>query len=134
MLKIGFPIILFLIISKSYSQQNYFVLIQADNNQPFYTRLGDKIVSSSSSGYLILPQLKDDTYRIAIGFPKNAFPEERFSIVINKKDQDFQLRDLGERGWALFNRQTQEWILPLKEAADSNKVRMEGTRKEDAFS
>jgi Domain of unknown function (DUF4476) len=134
MLKIGFPIILFLIVSKAYSQQDYFVLIQADNDQPFYTRLDDKIVNSSSSGHLILPQLKDNTYKIAIGFPKNAFREERFSMVINKKDQDFELRNLGEKGWALYNRQTQEWILPIKEATDSSKVRIEGIRKDDAFS
>jgi len=134
MLKIGFPIILFLIVSKAYSQQDYFVLIQADNDQPFYTRLDDRVVSSSSNGHLILPQLKDNTYKIAIGFPNNAFPEERFSIVINKKDQDLQLRDLGEKGWALYNRQTQEWILPLKEATDSSRGRIEGIRKEDAFS
>src|ERR1017187_1051650 len=121
MSKTGFTAFLLLILGKGYSQQSfYFVLIQADNNQPFYARIEHKIINSSSLGYLVISQLKDSTYDLSIGFPKNLFPELRFSIMINKKDQDFQLKNLGERGWALNNKQTQELSMPVKEDTNNN--------------
>src|SRR5882672_3289553 len=114
MLKIGFGIIFFLIIGKTYSQQqNYLVLIDADNDQVFRVRIGDTIYNSSGLGHLTIPYLKDSTYNITIGFPKKQFPEHMFSIRINKKDQGFQLKNLGEKGWALYNWQTRELKMPL---------------------
>ncbi len=54
MSKIGLAIVLILIAGRSYAQQDYFVLVQADNNQPFYARMGGKLFSSSAQGHLIL--------------------------------------------------------------------------------
>jgi hypothetical protein len=62
MAKIGL-IIFFLIIGKTYSQQqNYLVLIDADNDQAFRVRIGDTIYNSSSLGHLAIPYLKDSVY------------------------------------------------------------------------
>src|SRR5882757_857744 len=89
MSKIGLVILLILMAGRNYAQQNYFVLIQADNNQPFYIRMEDKAFSSSAEGHLILSQLKEGSYTITIGFPGKLSPEQQFSISLFKKDLEF---------------------------------------------
>src|SRR5215212_7264692 len=95
------------------AQQEYFVLIQGEKSQPFYARLGDKTYSSSAIGHLILSNLKDSAYTIVIGFPQNRFPEQEFLIRISKKDRGYQLKNLGEKGWSLFDTRTMELIPPV---------------------
>ncbi len=116
----------------SFSQQEYFVYLQADNHQPFYARINSRIYSSTENGYMIIPKLGDSIYDVAIGFSKNAFPEQRFSILINKNDRGYQLKNFSENGWALVNLQNSTVImnsgLPLKTASEFS-----GTRKTDAF-
>ena len=125
--------LLILIVGKCYAQENYFVLIQADNNQPFYVRLEDKTLSSTSQGHLILSQLKDGRYTITIGFPKQLFPEQQYSFAIDGKDLEFQLKEQENKGWGVINPQTQEW-LPLEKKAPSELMRIDGIKKDDAFS
>lgn len=60
-------------------------------------------MSSSSSGYLIIPNLTDSNYNISIGFPKKEFPEENFTIKIDNKNEGFLLKNFDEKGWGLFN-------------------------------
>jgi hypothetical protein len=134
MLKI---ILVFLLISigeRNYAQQDYFMLIHADHEQPFYVRIGEKTFSSSSQGHLILPQLRDSTYLIAIGFPKDLFPEQLFSITIPNKDLEFQLKDQGDKGWGFYNVQTREIQMPVKKDTVVVSARLEGVKKDDAFS
>ncbi|HPG12659.1 MAG TPA: DUF4476 domain-containing protein [Chitinophagaceae bacterium] len=88
------------------SQKVYFVYIQNENTQPFYVRMGDKVQSSAASGYIILSNLKDSTYDIALGFSSGNIPEQEFSVAMNQKDQGYLLKDFGEKGWGLFNLQT----------------------------
>src|ERR1700749_364164 len=106
--KFPFLILLILLAGKNYAQQDYFVLIQSDDYQPFFARLGDKTFSSSAKGHLILSQLKEGTCNITIGFPKKGYPDQQFSIDIDKKDLEFQLKNLVDKGWNLFNLQTLE--------------------------
>jgi len=136
MSKIGLVIVLILMAGRNYAQQDYFVLIQSDNNQPFYARVGgeSRTISSSAQGHLILSQLKEGSYTITIGFPKKLFPEHQFSFTIYKKDFEFQLKDLGEKGWGLFNPQTLELKMPDEKKEDDPKNHLEGVKKDDAFS
>lgn len=134
MSKIGLVIILILMAGRNYAQQDYFALIQADNNQPFYVRIEDKTFSSSAQGHLILSQLKEGAYTIMIGFPKKLFPDHQFSIKVNNKDLEFQLKDLGDKGWALFNQQTLELKTADERKDDLPKSHLQGVKKDDAFS
>lgn len=88
------------------AQQVHFVYLQTENAQPFYVKLDNKVTSSSSSGYLILPKLADGTYKISIGFPKKEFPEEGFEILVDKDNKGFLLKNFGDKGWGLFNLQS----------------------------
>ena len=90
----------------AFSQRNYFVLIESEKSQPFYVRLGDVNYSSSSFGHVILSDLSDSAYTLEIGFPKDQFPSNQFVIRIKKKDHVFQLKNLPDKGWVLFDYQT----------------------------
>ncbi|KAA9041374.1 hypothetical protein FW778_04925 [Ginsengibacter hankyongi] len=88
------------------AQQPHFIYLQTENGQPFYVKLNNKVLSSSSTGYLILPKLTDGNYKFSVGFPKKEFPEENFQIAINNNNEGFLLKNFGEKGWGLFNLQS----------------------------
>lgn len=98
------------------AQQEYFVFVQSDNSQPFYAKIGEKVYSASAIGHLVIPSLKDSTYTISIGFPKNQYPEIDFIIPINKKDQGYELKNLADQGWILFNLSTLQLLRPKSNA------------------
>jgi hypothetical protein len=142
MSKLGLVIVLILMAGKNNAQdytasadtlQDYFVLIQADNNQAFYVRLDSQLYTSSPAGHLILSQLKDSNYTVTIGFPGQVFPEQRFVFSIHQKDQAFRLKNEDGRRWGLYDEQGQ----PLKMAAEaytSEPPLLTGVKKDDAFS
>jgi hypothetical protein len=114
----------------AFAQQKNFVYIESENGQPFYVKLNDKVHSSSQGGYIVLSELAENNYDIRIGFPKNSFLEQRFAIVLNKKDQGFQLKNFGEKGWGLFNLQTLAITMNSNiQPTDDNQV-----KKTDGFS
>ncbi len=105
---------LFLLISASFiyffvaAQQNYFVYLQTDNKQPFYVKMNDKLLSSSASGYLVIPKLTEGNYPITVGFPKDQWPSQSFNLQIDKTDVGYILKNFNEKGWGLYNIQTME--------------------------
>jgi hypothetical protein len=84
------------------AQKVYFLYLQSDDQAPFYVRMGDKIHSSASSGYLIIPNLTDSTYTFGLGFAKNTNAETTFSVSINQDDKGFVIKNF-ETGLALFD-------------------------------
>jgi len=88
------------------SQKVYFVYLQTDAGQPFFVKMNEKVYSSTASGYLILSKLHDSSYNFSVGFPQNKWPEQKFSVVVNKKDHGYLLKNFGEKGWGLFDLQT----------------------------
>jgi hypothetical protein len=118
---------------QSFSQQEYFVFLQTENRQPFYVRMGEKNFSSSANGYLILSKLKDSSYSFAVGFPQNQFPEQPFLIHV-KKDRGFEVKNLGDKGWALFDLQTLELINSSRPAGSgSGGASYSLIKKDDGF-
>src|SRR6266404_2759479 len=97
MCKFGLVFLFSLLTGKNYAQ-DYFVLLQSDNRQPFYVRLGSQLYSSTPEGHLILSKLKDSTYTLAIGFPTQPGVEQTYALSASK-DQEFQLKDHGDAGW-----------------------------------
>lgn len=99
-------------LSVAFSQKVYFVYLQSENEQPFYVKMESRIHSSSASGYLILPRLKDSTYSFSIGIPGGKLSELNFSVLVNKKDHGYLLKNFGEKGWGLFDLQTLAVLMP----------------------
>lgn len=126
-------VILFTALSvASFAQQDHFLYLQTEDRQPFYAKISSQVFSSSENGYLIVPKLADGTYQVDIGFAKSVYPEQHFVVQVNKKDQGFQLKNLGQKGWGLYSLRNGE----LLENKDANQAVAEfsGTKKTDAFS
>ena len=97
-----------------FSQRQYFVLVESENRQPIYVRIGETIYNSSSIGHVIIPALSDSVYIMEIGLASDQSASNQFTIRINKKDHGYQLKKLSDKGWVLFNFQTMELIYPAK--------------------
>lgn len=104
--------IFFCISAIAFAQKVYFIYLQSDGGFPFYVKMDDKVFSSTSSGYIILPRLIDSTYTFQVGQPENKMRELQFSVTINKKDRGFLLKNFAS-GWALFDLQSTAVIHPL---------------------
>ena len=96
------------------SQKVYFVYIQTESDQPFFVKMNEKVNSSTGSGYLILSKLHDSSYNFSVGFPQNKWPEQNFSVAVNKKDHGYLLKNFDEKGWGLFDLQTLAVQMPVK--------------------
>ncbi|RTL59390.1 MAG: DUF4476 domain-containing protein [Sphingobacteriales bacterium] len=95
-----------------------FAYIQTENKQPFYVKWNSKVWSSSSSGYLILSKIKDQQINVVVGFPKNIYPEQSFTISFNgNKDAGYLLKEFGEKGWGLYNLQSFAVTYAVKDAS-----------------
>lgn len=89
------------------AQKVYFIYIQTESPTPFFVKMGDKVASSTSQGYIILPSLRDSSYTFSIGMPQLA--EKKFTVTINHKDRGFLLKDFSGT-WGLFDLQSLEVI------------------------
>lgn len=98
------------------AQKVYFMYLQTDDFQPFYVKMNNRIYSSATQGYLILPSLVDSTYQFSVGFPSSA-KESRFVVPVNGKDRGFLLKRF-ETGWGLFDLQSLSVIRAEKLEAD----------------
>jgi hypothetical protein len=114
------------------AQKVYFIYLQSDNGSPFYLKMGDKIASSTSEGYLILPKLIDSTYSFHIGRPAKSSSEVKFTISINKSDRGFLLKEM-DGVLHLFDMQTMELIKPTQSLVASDELINNSIKRTDAF-
>ncbi|MEO6453189.1 MAG: hypothetical protein ABIN97_03910, partial [Ginsengibacter sp.] len=113
------------------AQQNHFLYFQTEAKQPFYVKLDNKVFSSSSSGYLVVPRLKEGSYKLTFGFPKNEWPEQTINYKL-EKDAGYLLKSFSDKGWGLFDLQSLNVIIADQEVANSPKAEPEV--KKDNFS
>ena len=103
LLPFGLVIMLNVLTINAFAQKRYFVYLQAEDKQPFYVMINQKNYSSSINGHLVIPKLKNGKYFFVAGFPKDKYPEQKFTCVVDNKDQGFVLKQFGNTGWGLFN-------------------------------
>jgi hypothetical protein len=107
----------------------YFLFIQETSGQPFYVRIGEDNHSSSAGGHLLLAPLKDSVYNLYVGFAKSSYPEQLFTVPLNRKDRGFELKNING-SWQLSDLQTLELLKPAAAAdRDTNTV-----KKTDSYS
>ncbi|MEP7165721.1 MAG: DUF4476 domain-containing protein [Ferruginibacter sp.] len=106
-----FFILLSLFAKQSAAQQNHFIYIQTENKQPFYVKMADRLLSSSSVGYLVIAKLQNGKYEIGIGFPKNEWPLQKMTVTVKNNDAGYVLKNFESKGWGLFNMQTMEIVM-----------------------
>lgn len=78
----------------SSAQRVYFIYLQSEGGQPFYVKMADKVHSSTSSGYLILPNLPDSSYTLRVGYARSTNPESVFQVPLQGKDRGFLLKNM----------------------------------------
>lgn len=115
----------------SKAQINHFIYLQTENKQPFYVKLNKKIISSSASGYIIIPKLQSGSYDLIIGFPKNEWAEQHFTGSVKNDDVGYLVKNFGERGWGLFNLQSLQVVMSDEKIADATLAKVDKT---DEFS
>ena len=110
--------------------------IDAENGQSFYARIGEGKFVSSSTGHLAISQLKDGSYDLFIGFPDDkTATEQKFTILVDGKDQAYRLRSTGGKGWALFNTLTPDIKQGIAQTgAEASATLGKAVKKDDAFS
>ncbi|MEO6330233.1 MAG: DUF4476 domain-containing protein [Ginsengibacter sp.] len=125
----------FLIFTFSYTtisaQQSHFLYFQTEAKQPFYIKLDNKVFGSASSGYLVLPNLKEGNYKLVFGFPKNEWPEQTIEYTL-AKDAGYLLKNFSDKGWGLFDLQSLSVVMANNELAGNNSIKTE--IKKDNFS
>lgn len=109
------------------AQLNHFIYLQTENKQPFYAKLDKKVLSSSASGYLIIPKLKDSTYNIEIGFPRSENSSQTYTCDVNNKDAGYLIKNFGDKGRGLFNLQTLEVVMAGDMAKKTETAKVEKT-------
>jgi hypothetical protein len=91
--------------------------------------MNEKVYSSASSGYLILSKLLDSSYSFSVGFPQNKWPEQSFSVTVNKKDHGYLLKNFGEKGWGLFD--LQNLSVQMSSSGNTRTNAKDGTEKKE---
>jgi hypothetical protein len=106
-------------------QLSHFVYLQTENNQPFYIKHNNKIISSTSSGYIILSKLNDGVINFILGFPQSNEPEQKINLTIDKTEKGYLIKNFGDKGWGLFDLQSNYIIysqIPQTSAANNNTI------------
>ncbi|HRO46979.1 hypothetical protein [Agriterribacter sp.] len=101
--KLVFIFMFFVLVKNGFSQEQYYIYIQSQNHQSFYSRIGSETFTSSGNGYLLLPGLTKNTYELIIGFPGAKISEWRFNCTVNDTDLGFILKDAGVAGVQLLH-------------------------------
>lgn len=104
------------------AQQDHFVYLQTDNGNPFYVRINTKILSSSSEGYIIIPNVTSGVYQLQVGFPKKEYPEQTFTISVDKNNEGYLIKHFEDKGLQLFNMETLALISGDKDTAPTTAV------------
>ena len=115
------------------SQKVYFIYLQAEQEQPFYIKMNEKLYSSTGSGYLILSRLRDSSYSFNVGFPQYKWPEQNFTVPVKSKDHGYLLKYFGEKGWGLFDLQALTVQMSMVPATKTGNAVKPETKEVSAF-
>jgi hypothetical protein len=91
-------------LSSKAQGSTHFLYIQSDRDQPFYVRVAGQLLSSSTAGYLIVPGISSGELSLVIGFPKNEYPEQQFSVTLSsERDRGFLLKQTADNHFTLYD-------------------------------
>jgi len=116
------------------AQRQYFIYLQSEAKQPFIVRLGNSQINSSSYGYLIIPKLVDSTYQIGIVPQIGQSFAYNFEIKLNQRDHGFLIKNMGEKGWSLFDQQSLELLKPVNSKVNKEVDTLNTSKNAQSFS
>ncbi len=96
------------------AQDERFIYFQSDHQQPFYVKTENRVYSSSESGYVIIYSIPEGhVFNFTLGFPKNIWPSQQFTIDPLQKDMGFRLTQTDSSNWALYDFQSGNMLLAV---------------------
>jgi len=128
--KLFFLFLMMLFAFTTSAQQDHFIYLQTDNGKPFYVKMDKKILSSSSEGYIIIPNVTNGVYQIKVGFAKNEYPEENFTLSVDNNNEGYLIKHFDENGLQLFNIETLALISGSHEIANTAIAKPDSVKKE----
>lgn len=95
-----------------------YVYIQGDKSVPFYVKLEDQMLPRYGKNYNLIPQLAPGPINVQILFQQNAYPAQKFTIVVPENGfRGFLLLKRGDV-FTLYDIQQQFYLHPGNKAAD----------------
>lgn len=80
-----------------------FIYLQSENNTGFQLFWNGNSYPSSSTGYLVVPQMPAGEQVVEIGFPGTIWHNYSFTIPLSDKPRGFSLRQTVQNQWVLFD-------------------------------
>ena len=99
---------------KAGAQKNFFIYMESEAREPFYVLIDGKTnYSSSLNGFLIIPQMTNGVYDAEIGFVKNKYPEQHFTLSVRGEDLGYIIRKNKDTTFGLLNLLTFSTLAPV---------------------
>lgn len=124
-------LLVFLLVKCVPGHTQQYIFIEADGQQAFYAKWGEKVYSSSTAGFLIIPKVTVPVLDLVIGFPGNRYPERVFVVRPDGQDKGFQLKRFEDGGWGLFDRTSMD--LNRGSSVTLSQAAADPTKKTDNF-
>lgn len=101
--RVIYTLIGFLFYGSVMAQPTTFIYIQSENNKAFTVQWKENTYHSSSTGYLVIPQVTAGEHTFIFGFQDTSLPAYRFTLTMDDKPRGFSLRQSISNAWSLFD-------------------------------
>ena len=98
-----YTLLSFLFYGSTMAQPATFIHIQSENNKAFTVQWKETTYPSSSTGYLVIPQVTAGEHTLVFGFQDTSLPAYRFTLIMDGKPRGFSLRQSISNTWGLFD-------------------------------
>ena len=85
------------------AQTAAFIHIQSENNNAFSIQWKNNTYTSSTSGYLVIPQVPAGEQVLIFNFQDTSLPAYIFSVTMEDKPRGFTLKQSISNNWSLFD-------------------------------
>jgi hypothetical protein len=96
-------LLLFVFASPAMAQQASFIYIQTENNLPFKAEFSGADYASSTTGYLVIPQVPAGKHTMKVIFSADISKPYNFIVEVADKARGFSLRQETDNSWSLFD-------------------------------
>jgi len=124
-----FFFVLMFLFPKAFAQSFSYVYIQGDKQTPFYVKMEDQMQPRFGKDYCIIPQLAPGIIHIEVLFQQNAFPSQKFTILVPENNyRGFLLTHKGN-AFSLYDIQ-QQFYLPAGNKEEDDRMPASGITKD----
>ena len=92
-----------LICGSAMAQPVSFIHIQSENNRAFRVQWKGNDYPSSTTGYLVIPQVPAGEQTLVFSFQDTSLPAYSFTLIMDDKPRGFSLRQSLSNTWSLFD-------------------------------